>query len=101
MSDHKLDVSVAQMRADAGDLRQLCADFNAQKTDVFDAGRALDATWEGDASQKFAARLRQDEPSFDELYRVILDYCQAIEDSAVEYERTEAGLVGEIGRIGQ
>jgi len=100
MSDYKIDVSVAQMRQDAADLRQMCAEFNAQKSEVFDAGRALDATWEGDASQKFAYRLRTDEPAFDELYRVILDYCQAIEDSAVEYERTEQALAGEIGRIG-
>lgn len=93
-----VDADVNKMRADADEVERLANLYNQCQTEVFQIGRALDACWEGDASDKFANRLQADEPSFSELYTVVMEYCTAIRESADDYEKTERNVQSQIGQ---
>ena len=101
MSDYSLQVSLPKMRADADEIQNQAQAFNNQKSEMFQFGRELDAMWEGDASQKFAQRLHADEPAFDELYQVIMEFCTVVRDSANDFENTELRIQSDIGNRGR
>ena len=101
MSDYSLQVDLRKMMADADEIQSQAQAFNAQKSDMFQYGRDLDAMWEGDASQKFAQRLQADEPAFDELYQVIMEFCTVVRDSATDFEQTERAIQADIGNRGR
>ena len=94
----EIKTSTTQMRADSQEIRDLATQYNTLQKNVFDSGRKLDAMWEGDANERFTQRMAADEPRFDELFAVINSYCQAADDSAGDYDRTEAKVQEHMGQ---
>ena len=92
----KIETSTQEMRTKISEVRDNATQYNALAMELFQEGRELDTMWEGDASDAFAARLRNDEPRFEELYRIINQYCEAVEESADDYDRTEAAVAEEM-----
>ena len=93
---HKADLDTQKMRKDAGDLREQAQVFKNLSDDLFGEGRALDKLWEGDASDSFASRLQADEPRFGELSQIVGQYATAVDESAGEYDKTEAAVAEEM-----
>jgi len=91
-----IETSTQKMRADAGEVEQMATQYNSLQQDMFNEGRDLDSTWDGDASQSFASRLKADEPRFAELFQVMNQYCGAIKESADDYDKTEALVADEM-----
>lgn len=96
-----VDADVNKMRSDADEVERLANQYNQCQMEVFSIGRALDGCWEGDASDQFANRLQADEPAFNELFTVIMDYCTAIRECADDYEKTERNVQQQIGERAQ
>jgi len=93
---YSIETNTQKMRGDAGEVEQMAAQYNNLQQDMFNEGRDLDSTWDGDASQSFASRLKNDEPRFAELYTVINQYCGAIKESADDYDKTESTVADEM-----
>lgn len=92
----KIETSTQQMRSSASEVTDLANQYNQLQKGMFDEGRELDSMWEGDANQSFMARMKNDEPRFGELFNVIGQYCDAINESADEYDKTEAQVAEEM-----
>jgi len=92
----KIETSTQEMRTKAGDIRSEAVQYKNLADELFAEGRELDTMWEGDASDSFANRLKADEPRFGELYQIIEQYCGAIEESAADYDKTEATVAQEM-----
>jgi len=93
---YSIETSTQKMRSDADEIEQLAAQYNTLQQDMFNDGRDLDSTWDGDASQSFASRLKNDEPKFAELYQVMNQYSGAIKESADDYDKTESLVADEM-----
>ena len=91
-----IETSPAKMRTEADEVRQLASQYNQLQGDLFNEGRQLDQTWDGDASSSFSSRLKSDEPRFQELFQVIGQYCDAVTESANEYDKTEQMIADEM-----
>ena len=92
----QIETSTQKMRSDADEAEQMATQFNTLHQELFNEGRELDKTWEGDANQSFGARLKNDEPKFGELYKVMGEYIGAVRESADDYDRTEAAVADEM-----
>ena len=92
----KISTSTQEMRAKVGDIRDYAGQYNTLSTDLFTEGRELDTLWEGDASDSFANRLKNDEPRFAELHQIMNQYCDAIDESANDYDKTESAVAEEM-----
>ena len=86
----KIEMSTQEMRARISEIRNESRLYHSECNELFQEGRELDAMWEGDASDSFTSRMKNDEPRFNELYHIINQYCDAVEESANDYDRTEA-----------
>ncbi|MCL2151793.1 MAG: WXG100 family type VII secretion target [Oscillospiraceae bacterium] len=91
-----IETSTQKMRGDAEEVEQLAGQYNTLQQEMFADGRDLDSTWSGDANQSFNSRLKNDEPRFNDLYKVINDYVGAVRESADDYDRTEAAVQDEM-----
>jgi len=85
----KIETSTTEMRTKSDDVRREGQQFKNLADEMFNEGRELDKTWEGDASDSFENRLKADEPRFGELFNVINQWCDAINESAADYDKTE------------
>ena len=88
----KIETSTQKMRGDAEEIEQLAGQYNTMQTELFAEGRELDNTWSGDANQSFNSRLKNDEPRFGELFKVVNEYVGAVRESADDYDKTEASV---------
>jgi WXG100 family type VII secretion target len=86
----KIETSTQKMRSDVEEVELMAGQYNTLQQELFAEGRDLDTTWSGDANQSFNARLKNDEPRFNDLFKVINDYVGAVRESADDYDRTEA-----------
>ena len=91
-----IETSTQKMRGEAEEVEQLAGQYNTLQQELFAEGRDLDTTWSGDANQSFNARLKNDEPRFGDLFKVINDYVGAVRESADDYDRTEAQVEQEM-----
>lgn len=92
----QIETSTQKMRGDAEEVEQLAGQYNSLQQEMFNEGRDLDTTWNGDANQSFNSRLKNDEPRFAELFKVINEYTGAIKESADDYDKTEAYVQDEM-----
>jgi len=92
----QIETSTQKMRGSADEVSQVATQFNQLQKSMFEAGRELDKTWEGDASQSFDNQLKTDEPGFEKLFMIMNEYADAIKESANEYDRTEAKIQEQI-----
>ena len=92
----KIEFSTKEMRAKVEEVRDNATHYNSLQNELFQEGRELDSMWEGDARDAFANRMRADEPRFGELFQILTQYCDAVEESASDYDRTEAAVAEEM-----
>jgi WXG100 family type VII secretion target len=97
MSDAQIQVSTREMRAKAGEARDLAAQFRTASQEMFQEGRAIDSCWTGEAKDQFNTRIGNDEVLFEDLVRLIESYCATVETSASEYERAESEVRQQMG----
>ena len=96
MADIQLEADTNKMRSGANEVEEVGNDYNSLQQRLFEAGRELDKTWSGDANETFDSILKEDEPKFAELYKIINNYAGAIRQSADEYDRNEAAVAEQI-----
>lgn len=82
-------VSTSQLRAKAGELRELNAQFKTQVGNLETQKTALGSKWEGEAKATFDAAFESDKAKMDAFYQLIERYCVALESMAMEYEKAE------------
>jgi WXG100 family type VII secretion target len=87
---HELDINPKEVKNRVTEIRGLAQKYQSMEDQMFADGRELDSNWEGDASEKFAHKMKNEEPNFDELYKVCMDWCNAIDESADDYVKTDA-----------
>jgi len=95
-SSIQIEIDTGKVRQNASEIAKQAQDYNKLQQDLFNEGRDLDKTWDGDANQSFNARLKNDEPRFGELYKIINEYVGAVNDSATDYDKTEAAVAAEM-----
>jgi|GEM_PF-488870 len=95
-NDNTIQTSTQQMRSSAEEIMQLAQNYNTLQKGMYDEGRQLDQTWDGDANQSFNTRLKEDEPRFGQLFDIIKEYVGAINESADDYDKTEAEVAAEM-----
>jgi len=88
-------VSTQVIRGVANEVEGLASQYQTQATNLFNEGRELDTTWDGDANQSFNTQCGRDEPLFNQLKTVFDQYVQALRSFADTYDRSEAEAVQE------
>jgi WXG100 family type VII secretion target len=92
----EIQTDTAKMRKDSSEVRNLSMDYNNLAQQIFQEGRELDSCWKGDAKLKFNTQCSQDEPRFAELNQVICSYCDALDESAASYAKTETEIAASV-----
>lgn len=84
-----IQVTAAELRAKAGDLRNQNAQFKTQTTNLESQEQVLGSMWEGEAKMAFHTAFANDKTQMDNFYNLIEQYCQALENIATKYEIAE------------
>ena len=84
-----ISTNTQEMRRRIEEVRNNAVQFNNIAKEIFEEGNALDNMWDGTASDTFMNRLRNDQPKFDQLFEVMKRLCDAVEESAQNYDDTE------------
>ena len=92
MSGINIQANTGQMRSNADELRRITAEYHQCTQEVLASARSLSGMWEGDAKEDFMRILNQDAPQFDQLNQELNKFCDAVIESATEYERTQAAI---------
>lgn len=85
-----IQVSAAELKAKAAELRNLNAQFKSQVGNLESQEQNLVGMWEGEARDAFHTAFNNDKTQMDNFYNLIEQYCVALENIAVQYERAEA-----------
>lgn len=82
-------VTASQLRTSASQLRALNGQFKSQVGSLESQEAALAAMWEGEAKNAFHNAFNRDRRQMDNFYKLIDQYCQALENIAKKYELAE------------
>lgn len=82
-------VSTSQLRAKAGELREMNAQFKTRVGELEAQERAMTSMCEGQSITAFDAAFKNDKAQMDNFYQLIEQYCTALENIAAEYEKAE------------
>ncbi len=82
-------VTPAQLRAKAGELRELNTQFKTKKEDLETTEKSLASMCEGESITAFDASFVKSKAKMDIFYNTIEQYCAALESIAAEYEKAE------------
>lgn len=83
-------VSAAELKAKAGNLRDLNGQFKTQVGNLESQEQNLVGMWEGEARDAFHNAFNNDKTQMDNFYNLIEQYCAALEEIAAKYEEAEA-----------
>ena len=83
-------VTSSQLRAQAGELRNLNSQFKSQVSNLESQEGSLLTMWEGEARNTFDAAFKNDKAQMDNFYNLIEQYCVALENIAAKYDMAEA-----------
>ena len=84
-----INVSAAQIKSKAGELRQLNGQFKSQVGDLDGKEMSLKGMWEGEANNAFHAAFQSDKTQFEAFYQLIEQYCNQMMEIAAKYEAAE------------
>ena len=93
---HELDINPREVKGKVDEIRGFAQQYQAMEDQMFADGRELDSNWDGDAADKFGTKMKNEEPNFDELYKVCMDWCNAIDESADDYSKTDGQVGGSV-----
>ncbi len=82
-------VSSADLRRAAENLRNINSNFNSQLSQLEAQERQLHGQWEGQAHGDFDRAFQSDKAKFTMFYNGINDYIRALEQAAQQYEIAE------------
>lgn len=85
-----IQVSAAELKAKAGELRNLNSQFKTQVGNLESQEQALIGMWEGEARDAFNTAFNNDKTQMDNFYNLIEQYCVALENIAAKYEMAES-----------
>lgn len=85
-----IQVSASELRAKAGELRNLNSQFKSQVGNLESQEQALIGMWEGEARDAFNTAFNNDKTQMDNFYNLIEQYCVALENIAAKYEMAES-----------
>lgn len=85
-----IQVSAAELKAKAAELRNLNGQFKSQVGNLESQEQNLISMWEGEARDAFNTAFNNDKVQMDNFHNLIEQYCVALENIAVQYERAEA-----------
>ena len=74
----------------ADEVKALVGNYNTEIGSLYDAGRALDSMWDGDANDSFNNRMGQDQSYFTGMATVLEQYIQNLNDTASAYVAAES-----------
>lgn len=94
MAIEYFEVDTAVLRQTAAEVGQGLSDMRAKLDALVEKMAALDAMWDGPASEAFRTQFNSDCASFQEMCGVIQDFRDSVEYAAKEYDVCE-GKVGE------
>lgn len=83
-------VTSSQLKAKAGELRDLNNQFKTQKGNLETQESSLMSMWEGEAKNAFDTAFKNDAAQMDNFYNLIEQYCAALENIASKYDMAEA-----------
>lgn len=83
-------VTAGQLKAKAGELRDLNAQFKSQVGNLESQESSLVSMWEGEAKNAFHTAFQNDKTQFDNFYNLIEQYCASLENIASRYDMAEA-----------
>mgnify|MGYP002515064904 CR=1 FL=1 len=83
-------VTAKELKAKAGELREMNAQFKTQVGNLETKEQALNSMWEGEANKAFHTAFNNDKMQMDNFYNLIEQYCVALENIATQYEMAEA-----------
>jgi len=92
----ELKIDPGQVKSRVEEIRGFARQYQQMEDQMFTDGRDLDTKWDGDAADKFSTKMRNEEPNFDELYNVCIQWCDAINESADDYARTDNQVGGSV-----
>lgn len=85
-----IQVSAPELRAKAGELRNLNSQFKTQVGSLESQEQTLIGMWEGEARDAFNTAFNNDKTQMDNFYNLIEQYCVALENIAAKYEMAES-----------
>ena len=91
-----VEADTQRMKSNAEELRGEAQQYHSCALQVLDEGRSLAATWDGPAKQAYMEVLEKDAPEFTTLYQELLEFCDAVVQSANAYETTHSSIASEI-----
>lgn len=83
-------VSSQELRAKAGELEQMNAQFKSAVEALSSSEASLATMWEGDAQKAFHTAFNNDKGQFEKFSAGIAQYIQALLNAAGQYESAEA-----------
>ena len=89
-------VTVAELTSSADQLDQDANRFKTTYEELFQRGRELDTTWDGDANDKFNEMTKNDQPKFESMYNTLVAYIKALREAARIYSDGEKRAVDQV-----
>ena len=83
-------VTSSELKAKAGELRDLNSQFKTQVGNLETQEGSLVTMWEGEARNAFETAFKNDKSQMDNFYNLIEQYCVALENIAAKYDMAEA-----------
>lgn len=83
-------VTSSELKAKAGELRDLNAQFKTQTGNLESQEGSLVSMWEGEARNAFDTAFKNDKTQMDNFYNLIEQYCVALDNIAAKYDMAEA-----------
>lgn len=79
-----------QIRQKASQLEQLNGQFSQAVNALVESEASLASMWEGDAQKSFREAFNNDRQQFEEFFKGIGKYVQALRDAADNYDKAES-----------
>ena len=91
-----VEANTQQMKTNAEELRSEAQAYHQCSQEVIDEGRSLGASWEGPAKEAYMNLLDKDAPEFLTLYQELVEFCDAVVESANAYETTQSNIASDM-----
>ena len=85
-----VEVDISTLKSDVGEMQEKLTLVNNDMIAMFDAVEALDATWDGPASETFRMQFLADKQIFEELSTAVEGILNSIEHAVEQYTKCEA-----------
>lgn len=82
-------VTAEKIRQEATKLRNQNQQFKTAVGNLESTEAALNSQWDGDANDAFHKAFQNDKTQMDNFYRLIEEYCKALETIAQKYDQEE------------